>query len=229
METARFGRMWQNGHMRASSPVRAACRLPRDDRRVYIGSIYRVNKAAQGAMDVRTACLGALRRGDATGYEIKKLFEEGPFSHFFAAGFGSIYPALADLVRSGLVTVRDEPEDGRPTRKVHSITPAGRAALAAALKEPPAPDRLRSEWLFMAFFADLLPPVLIENRLRERIGWFRAAAAHLRQIDRTDMPPARAFSIGYGIAVYEAAAAYIEAHAGLLHAAAEAGPPNTDE
>lgn len=180
-------------------------------------------------MDVRTACLGALHRGDATGYEIKKLFEDGPFSHFFAAGFGSIYPALAQLVRNGHVTVRDDPDDGRSTRRVHSITTAGREALASALRAPPAPDRVRSDWLFMAFFADLLPPDLIETRLRERIAWFEAAATHLRQVDRTGMPPACAFSVGYGIAVYEAAAAYIDANADLLRSAATADAPTSGQ
>ena len=30
-------------------------------------------------MDVKTLCLGILNRGDATGYEIKKACEDGPF------------------------------------------------------------------------------------------------------------------------------------------------------
>ena len=45
-------------------------------------------------MDTRSICLGVLSMGEATGYEIKKLFEDGPFSHFYDAGYGSIYPAL---------------------------------------------------------------------------------------------------------------------------------------
>ena len=45
-------------------------------------------------MDVRTICLGILTRGDATGYEIKKLVEDGGYQHFVEASFGSIYPAL---------------------------------------------------------------------------------------------------------------------------------------
>ena len=49
-------------------------------------------------MDARTLCLGALELGDASGYEIKKLYEEGDLSHFYAVGFGSIYPALTRLV-----------------------------------------------------------------------------------------------------------------------------------
>ena len=40
-------------------------------------------------MDVKTLCLGVLTLGDASGYEIRKQFEEGPFAHFFGASYGS--------------------------------------------------------------------------------------------------------------------------------------------
>ena len=77
-------------------------------------------------MDVKTLCLGVLTEGDKTGYEIKRCFEEA-FSHFFGAGFGSIYPALAELSRQGLVTCRSVEQDKRPDKKVYSLTAAGPA------------------------------------------------------------------------------------------------------
>jgi DNA-binding PadR family transcriptional regulator len=55
-------------------------------------------------MDVTTVCLGVLTLGDATGYEIRYMFEDGPFRYFTDAGFGSIYRALNRLRREGLVT-----------------------------------------------------------------------------------------------------------------------------
>ena len=39
-------------------------------------------------MDVKTLCLGVLERGDATGYEIKRQCEEGPYADVCPAGFG---------------------------------------------------------------------------------------------------------------------------------------------
>src|SRR5256885_16602755 len=94
-------------------------------------------------MDVRTICLGILTRGDATGYEIKKIFEEDGLQHFVEASFGSIYPALGKLTEDGLVSVRAEVQEKRPDRKVYSITPAARARdLSETVKTPPAePDR----------------------------------------------------------------------------------------
>ena len=100
------------------------------------------------SMSVRTLCLGILSFQDATGYEIKKMVEEGLFSHFIDASFGSIYPALARMLKDGLVTVRTEEQPGKPSKKVYSITDKGRSVLAQAVNTDPARDKFKSEFLF---------------------------------------------------------------------------------
>lgn len=57
-------------------------------------------------MDVKTLCLGVLSTGDANGYGLKKYVEEA-FSYYHVAGFGSLYPALADLTYHGDVRCRE--------------------------------------------------------------------------------------------------------------------------
>ena len=116
-------------------------------------------------MDVRTICLGILTRGEATGYEIKKLFEEGGYQHFVEASFGSIYPALNQLTRDGLVDVRAEAQEKRPDRKVYSITQAGRSQFLAALLKPLPEDRHRSPFVFAMLFSHLLPPQRVSEML----------------------------------------------------------------
>lgn len=76
-------------------------------------------------MDVRTMCLGMLAFGDASGYEIKKEFEQGPSRQFLDASFGSIYPALTKMTEQGLLACRTEPQEKRPDKKVYSLTGAG--------------------------------------------------------------------------------------------------------
>ena len=83
-------------------------------------------------MDVKTLCLAVLSRRDATGYEIRKQFAKGPFAHFQKASLGAIYPALTRAAEEGLVTVTEEAQDGRPDKKVYSLTEAGKAALRRA-------------------------------------------------------------------------------------------------
>ena len=136
-------------------------------------------------MDVKTLCLGILSRSAATGYEIRKQVTEGPFSHFFEAGYGSIYPALNKLLEGGLVECRAESQNSRPDKKVYSITTNGRFALIDALSAPPSPDRVRSEFLFTTFFAHLLSPRQVEKLIQERLAWYRESIDRMKHCAET--------------------------------------------
>ena len=57
--------------------------------------------SGSGHERTHTLCLGILRFGDATGYEIKKMVEEDMFNHFIEASYGSIYPALTRMSQDG--------------------------------------------------------------------------------------------------------------------------------
>lgn len=119
-------------------------------------------------MNVRTICMAILYDGDATGYEIRKLSVEGEYSYFIDASYGSIYPALARLEQEKLVTSRVEQQDGKPAKKVYSITTAGRTAFIHSLFEKLGEDEFRSEFLLFLRFASELPQSLVEQRLNEK-------------------------------------------------------------
>jgi len=172
-------------------------------------------------MDAKTLCLGMLTQGEASGYEIRKAFEDGPFHHFFDVGYGSIYPALGRLDEAGLVSCRAEAQDKRPDKKVYSITPEGQRAFVEALMEPPAPDKLRSEFLFLLFFADLLPAHHVEHVVEGRLAEIRGALDRMESCAGEDMGPSHDFVHGYGLAIYHAVATYLEENRHLLTAATE--------
>jgi len=119
-------------------------------------------------MDVKTLCLGVLTLCDMTGYEIKKHFEQS-FAHFFVAGYGSIYPALSELTRVGMVSCQDVAQDKRPDKKVYSITEAGRAQLGVALAQTPPRHKVRSEFLVLMYFAHLMTVERLAEVLDERV------------------------------------------------------------
>ncbi len=121
-------------------------------------------------MNVRTVCLSILYEGDATGYEIRRLCVEGECSYFVEASFGSIYPALAKLEDDGLVKSHIEQQDGKPAKKVYSITEAGRASFTQALFEPLDEEVFRSPFLLFARFAHILPAELVEDTLERTIA-----------------------------------------------------------
>lgn len=163
-------------------------------------------------MDVKTVCLGMLTNGDASGYDLKKYFESS-FGHFFAAGYGSIYPALASLAEQGLVNCEEIPQEGKPDRKVYSITERGREELTRALENPAPSHKVRSEFLAMMFFAHLMSDEQINAVLEHRLGEIRRFVQLIEDInfdEGTCWPEGAKFVAGFGKAIAETCRRYIE-------------------
>ena len=166
-------------------------------------------------MDVKTLCLAVLFQGDATGYEIKKAFEEGPFAHFQRASFGSIYPALSRLLAEGLAEAEAHEQDGRPDKKVYRLTPAGRSAFHRAIGQDPEPDQFRSDMLFLLYFARELPRERVEALIDRYIASYQAQADHIeacraeRLASGKEIDAGRWLVSGFGVAIYRAAADYL--------------------
>lgn len=163
-------------------------------------------------MDVKTVCLGMLTDGPASGYDLKKEFESS-FAHFFAAGYGSIYPALSALAEDGLVDCELVPQDGKPDRKVYQITEGGRAFLLEALENETPFHKVRSEFLAQLCFAHLMRPEVVEAVLDNRLCDIANCRNALREIEDTysqDWPPGAEFVLGFGKAIYAATETYIK-------------------
>ena len=163
-------------------------------------------------MNVRTICLAILYDGEATGYEIRKLSVEGEYSYFIDASYGSIYPALARLETEKLVTSRVEVQDGKPAKKIYSITPLGRSAFIQSLFEKLGEDEFRSEFLLFLRFASELPQSLVEQRLNERIAEVDETLADFDRLKQQHTHPGDAWVIDYGRTCMQAARDYIQAH-----------------
>ena len=179
-------------------------------------------------MDVKSVCLGMLTDGPASGYDLKKQFES-VFGHFFAAGFGSIYPALGAMADDGLVRCEEIAQYGKPDRKLYSITDTGREALAKALDNPSPGHKLRSEFLATLFFAHLMTPQQIETVLNNRLREVDECLEILDGVEDCNcehMPAGARFVAGFGRAIATASREYIEAHRD--HLTAEDGTTDSD-
>ncbi len=169
-------------------------------------------------MDVKTVCLGLLTNGPASGYDLKKFFES-TFGHFFAAGFGSIYPALNTLAEQGLVACEEVPQEGKPDRKVYSITEDGRRELMQALENAQPTHKVRSEFLATLFFAHLMSAEQTNAVLDHRIADIDAFVEFMDGVDMgtsSCWPAGARFVAGFGLATAKAAREYIESHRQLL-------------
>lgn len=180
-------------------------------------------------MDIKTSCLGVLALRPASGYEIRKSFEEGPFSHFAEGGFGSIYPALGKLTEEGLVTYEVEAQEKRPDKKIYEITPAGRRALVDKLCEKaPGEDKYKSDLLFILFFAGQLPPEWISRIIDDRVAFYRAKLEHLQSCGGAGSGSAPDLVREFGVTVYSAAMTFLEEHREDFITLAERGETPAD-
>jgi PadR family transcriptional regulator AphA len=169
-------------------------------------------------MDVKTLCLGLLTVNEACGYDLKKTFETS-FKHFFPAGYGSIYPALADLAESGLVNCREIPQVGKPDRKVYRITEAGEKAFIDALNRTDPQHKLRSEFLAMIYFSDQIDDARLADLLDDRVQKLRETVVHIESsssMENGSHSAGASFVAGFGTVIAEAAAKYIESNRHLL-------------
>ncbi|MFD4996390.1 PadR family transcriptional regulator [Streptomyces buecherae] len=79
--------------------------------------------------------LGFLYEEPLHGYELKARIR-GLSGHLRPVSDGALYPAIARLVKAGLVEQRTEPGSGAAPRRILSLTEAGRAELRARLGHP---------------------------------------------------------------------------------------------
>ena len=111
-------------------------------------------------MSLRGAILGFLSLEPTSGYTLKQRLD-GSVRSFWSATQSQIYRELHALEREGLVEVEAVPGNGKPERKVYSLTKAGRAALQQWLGEPLEPLVLRHPMLLkLVFAANADPPAL---------------------------------------------------------------------
>jgi DNA-binding PadR family transcriptional regulator len=158
-------------------------------------------------MDVKFPILGFLMEAEATGYDLKRRFQD-PVGFFYRVSDGSIYPALKKLARDGLVTLRREAQ-GRRARNVYAITAGGRAHFTRMLREPAQPLFVFDESQVKIYFADRHPEIALEHMERvRRDDLARAAylAELVAQMNRAGDPAVRRMVVELGRAITEAKA-----------------------
>lgn len=103
------------------------------------------------------AILGILGLGPRSGYDIKKMTDLST-RHFWSENYGNLYPTLKRLEQEGLVTVERRAGDGKPDRKVYTVTDAGREVLRDWLEAPTEAAPPRNELLLKLFLGRQAPP-----------------------------------------------------------------------
>ena len=154
--------------------------------------------------------LGLLSHEDLTGYEIKKRMDTS-LKYFWGASFGSIYPALSDLVERGLASKRNGAENGR-NKLIYSITEEGKKYLKEWLQIPAERDELRYETLLKLFFgneagaAQAISHIdAFQEKIEGELPFLIGAAETLRNnIDLDDTHKYYLLTVAFGVKTYRA-------------------------
>ncbi len=135
--------------------------------------------------------LGLIALGARTGYDVKRAVDAS-IRHFWAASYGQIYPELKRLEDAGWIEGKDDPRGAR-SRRVYTITPAGKTALRSWLGGRETRIEMRDESLLRLFFADTLRREEALGLLRGRREGYRQMHEYLRSLDDGRGPGARPF------------------------------------
>lgn len=101
--------------------------------------------------------LGLLSYMPMTGYDLKAFFDRS-INFFWSAELSQIYRELSRLEKLGYISHKTEHQEGRPDKKIYSISQEGEKAFMEWLRD--FPDTLstasRNEFLVRIFFSSRL-------------------------------------------------------------------------
>jgi DNA-binding PadR family transcriptional regulator len=103
------------------------------------------------------ALLALLVREPLSGYDLAQRMKK-PIGFFWQAQLSQIYPELARLEEQGCILHQVIAQEGRPQKKLYTITEAGQSALQAWVTRPPPPARERNELLLKTYAIWLADP-----------------------------------------------------------------------
>lgn len=123
-------------------------------------------------MNVRLLVLGLLRAKPMHGYELHHWLETSRADLWADVLPGSIYHALRQMHKEGLVEVQGTEQTGNRSRAIYAITPAGETAFARLLSEGwQTPPRSFPAALYtLLTFSDHLPAPALRAAVQQQIA-----------------------------------------------------------
>ncbi|MGL4827810.1 MAG: PadR family transcriptional regulator [Vibrio sp.] len=133
-------------------------------------------------MSLPHVILTVLSTRDATGYDITKEFSAS-IGYFWKASHQQVYRELNKMGEQGLVTCVLEPQEGKPDRKVYSITQTGRSALGEWFDQPTAHPTVRDEFCAKLMACSVQSAEPYRLQLTELVEESRKLVAHYQEIE----------------------------------------------
>lgn len=138
-------------------------------------------------MSLPHVILTVLSTRDATGYDITKEFS-ATIGYFWKASHQQVYRELNKMAEQGLVTCVLEPQDGKPDRKVYSITEIGRSTLGEWFEQPTAHPTVRDEFSAKLIACSVQSAEPYRLQLLELVEESRKLVLHYQEIAASYYP-----------------------------------------
>ncbi|MFD3993055.1 PadR family transcriptional regulator [Streptomyces sp. NPDC058583] len=127
-------------------------------------------------MSLKHAVLAALLEGEASGYDLAKIFDVS-VANFWAATSQQLYRELDKLAEAGLITARVVEQERRPNKRMFSLTEPGMRDLASYTATPPRPSAVRDELLVQVQACDEGDTAAVRGFVAQRMEMSRAKLA----------------------------------------------------
>lgn len=111
--------------------------------------------------------LAVLSQQPYSGYDISKRFDES-VSCYWRASQQQIYRELGKMEQQGWVTHETVPQEGKPDKKIYSLTALGQAELRRWYGEPTEPTPIREDLLVRVLAAPYVPDGGLVEELQRR-------------------------------------------------------------
>ncbi|RSS58574.1 PadR family transcriptional regulator [Streptomyces sp. WAC01280] len=131
-------------------------------------------------MSLKHAVLAALLEGEASGYDLAKIFDVS-VANFWAATPQQLYRELERLAEAGLITARVVEQERRPNKRMFSLTEPGRQDLYAYTSAPPRPSAIRDELMVQVQACDEGDTESVRGFVAE---WMETSRTKLARYDR---------------------------------------------
>ncbi|MBE5841439.1 MAG: PadR family transcriptional regulator [Butyrivibrio sp.] len=154
--------------------------------------------------------LGLLAHEDLTGYDIKKQID-GAISFFWKGSFGSIYPALGEMEKQGLVKRKKSDKSSGREKIVYQITKDGKETLKAWLNDEKAINDLKYETLLKMYFGGIQDRSvtirnieIFEQQVKENLEVLKFYKGNLEKVLDKEDHVHYYLTVLFGIETYEA-------------------------
>ncbi len=164
------------------------------------------------SISFRHSILGLLTQQPMSGYDIKRVLKSLGWL-LGNASFGSLYPALHTLLKDGLVIVEVDSRQNKPSRKIYSITKAGRQTLEEWINQPIGPHTSIKAFVLRLILADNLSQTGLIAQLYQRRAQVATHRTALEQMVRAldgGTSSSQRLALGYGLSMATAELAWLD-------------------